>query len=117
MDAPNETSNEKEELNQFNSKNIFYELKSNYILQKIFNNLNKKKSLVIVKYNKYSQRRLNLNINDYKKCYELLYSSIEIEIIPFKERYREYKIINYEDKDKLYYHIYFDNNTEEVKRK
>ena len=85
-------------------------------MQKIFNNLNKKKSLVIVKYNKYSQRRLNLNINDYKKCYELLYSSIEIEIIPFKKRYREYKIINYEDKDKLYYHIYFDNNTEEVKR-
>ena len=111
MDAPNETSNEKEELNQVNSKNIFYKLKSNYILQTIFNNFNKKKSLEIVKYNKYNQRRLNLSINDYKE-----YSSIEIEIIPCKYRYREYKIINYEDKDKLYYHIYFDNNTEEVRR-
>ena len=62
-------------------------------MKTIFNNLNKKKSLEIIKYNKYNQQRLNININDYKR-YSELYSSIEIEIIPYKERDMYYKIIN-----------------------
>ena len=41
--------------------------------------MNKNKSLEIIKYNKKLQKRLNLNIKDYKE-YTELYSSIEIEL-------------------------------------
>ena len=37
--------------NDEKSKDIFDNLKSNYILQKIINNLSKKKKLEIIKYN------------------------------------------------------------------
>ena len=115
MDSNNKQSNEKEKINKNKLGNIFEKLKSDIILKKLFNNLKKKKLLEIIKYNKYSQQRLKLNNNDYKE-YSELYSSIEIEIIPFKIRYGNYKIINYETQNALYYHIYLDNNTEEDKR-
>ena len=121
MDEPNETSNEKEKLNQVKSTNILKNLKSDYILQKIFDNLKKMKLLIILKYNKYNQQRLNLTINLYKGYCELL-TQIVIEIIPSKEPREKYgfgyeeNVINYDDKYKKYYHIYFNNNTEEVKR-
>ena len=70
----------------------------------------KKKKLEIVKYNKKVQNRLNINIKDYKNYYE----QIEIEIIPVKEEYG--KFINIQNKDILYYHIYFNDNKEEIKR-
>ena len=107
MDAPNETSNEKEKLNQVKSTNIFKNLKSDFLLKKIFNNLKKMKSLIILKYNKYNQQRLNLSIDLYKVYCELL-TPIIIEIIPSKEPREKYgfgyeeKIINYDDKYKQY---------------
>ena len=67
--------------------------------------------LQIIKYNKIIQKRLNININDYKKYYE----TIEIEIIPIKDKYG--KFINIDENDKLYYHIYFNDNKEEIKNK
>ena len=98
-------------LNQIKSKCIFNKLRNDYFLQKTFNNLQKKKSLEIVKYNNNNKQRLNLNINDYKKYCET-YSSIEIEIIP-NDNYCDI-FINIKDEDKIYYHIYFNDKKEEV---
>jgi len=64
----------------------FRSLKSDYFLQKLFDNLERKKLLDIVKYNKYMKQRINIKINDYKE-YSEKYSSIEIEIIPKLNEY------------------------------
>ena len=75
----------------------------------------KKKKLEIVKYNKRIQNRLNLSIKDYKE-YSETFTPIEIEIIP--TNYNLYRIfININENDKLYYHIYFNDNKEEIKNK
>ena len=86
---------------------IIENIKSRYILSKIYDNMPKKKKLEIVKYNKKVQNRLNLGVKDYKE-----YSEIEIEIIPKKGKYGRF--ININENDKLYYHIYFN---EEIKNK
>ena len=78
------------------SKEFFENLKSKYILQKIFGNLLKKKLLDIIKYNKNIQKGINININDYKNFSEK-YSSIEIEIIPAVNKYGDFININKED--------------------
>ena len=90
---------------------ILENLKSDFFLEKLYDNIQKKKKLEIVKYNKTIQNRLNLSIKDYKKYYE----EIEIEIIPVKGKYGEF--INIDENDKLYYHIYFNDNKEEIKNK
>ena len=59
-------------------KNHFKNLKSDYILRNIIGLLKTKKSFEIVRYNKKLQKRLDININNYKE-YSKLYSSIEIE--------------------------------------
>ena len=92
---------------------IIDSIKSRYILSKIYNNMTIKKKLEIVKYNKKLQNRTNLSINDYKEYSET--TPIEIEIIPFKNKYD--KFINISKNDKLYYHIYFNDNKEEIKNK
>ena len=61
------------------------------------------------------QKRLNININNYKE-YSQTYSSIEIEL-----KFKENKIgkcffINVLDKEKEYFHIYFNESNEEIKR-
>ena len=89
---------------------ILENIKSRYILSKIYNNMTIKKKLEIVKYNKKVQNRLNLSVNDYKEC-----CKIEIEIIPTKGKYGEF--INIDENDKLYYHIYFNDNKKEIKNK
>ena len=103
-------------IKQKNSKVEFDNLKSDYFLIKINDIIKKNKSLEICKYNKKLQKRLNININNYKE-YSQLYSSIEIELKPTDNRYGKYgKFINISDEDKDYYHIYFDNSKEEIKR-
>ena len=89
-------------------------LKSDYFLQKLYDNMPKKKKLEIVKYNKKVQNRLNLGVKDYKE-YSETFTPIEIEIIPKKGEYD--KFINVNKKDKSYYHIYFNDNIEEIKNK
>ena len=93
---------------------ILESLKSDYFLQKLYDNMTKKKKLEIVKYNKKVQNRLDLGVKDYKE-YSETYSSIEIEIIPAKGKYGRFIYIN--KNDKLYYHIYFNDNNEEIKNK
>ena len=59
----------------------------------MFNNLHKKNSLEIVKYNKKIKGRLNLNINDYKEYCET-YSSVEIELVPIFNKFSKFININ-----------------------
>ena len=89
---------------------IIENIKSRYILLKIYDNIPKIKKLAIAKYNKKIQNLLNLSTKDYKE-----YCKIEIEIIPKKGKYG--KFININENDALYYHIYFNDNKEEIKNK
>ena len=100
-------------INQSNS--ILQNIKSNYFIEKIYDNILKKKSLEIVKYNKKIQNRINLSIKDYKE-YSEKFSSIEIEIIPCNNQYGSFINPKHSDK-KLFYHIFFNDNKEEIKNK
>jgi hypothetical protein len=86
----------------------FENIKSNYILKKVFNFLREKKLLDIVHYNKYLQKKLNKDINDFKE-----FLKIEIEIITSDDK----KFINYAEESKEYYHIYFNEEKYEKKKK
>ena len=92
---------------------ILESLKSDYFLQKLYDNMTIKKKLQIVKYDKNVQNRLDLGIKDYKE-YSETYSSIEIEI-PAKGKYGRFIYID--ENDELYYHIYFNDDKEEIKNK
>jgi len=105
MNSMNESKKEKLKTK---SKNGFENLKSNFIFKKILEYIKKNKSLEIIKYNKKLQKRLNLSINDYKECCEI---EIELKIADNKHG----KFINIPNKDKEYYHIYFNNSNEEIK--
>ena len=112
MNTSNELSKEKTESNKIESKDIFKNLKNDYFLQKLFHNLLKKKSLDIIKYNNNIKERINISIKDYKE-YSEIYSSIEIEIKPVKNKYGKFINMN---ENEIYYHIYFNDNKEEIKR-
>ena len=84
------------------------QIKNKYILKLIFNNLPIKKRLEIAQYNKNSQNRLNININDYKD-YSEIYTSIEIIIIPIKNK--SGKIFNFPyGENESFFHVYINNN-------
>ena len=112
MNSSSSLSKEKIELNKMKSKDIFKNLKSDFFIQKVFYNLLKKKSLDIIKYNNNIKKRINISIKDYKE-YSEIYSSIEIEIKPVNNKYGEFINMN---ENKIYYHIYFNDNKEEIKR-
>ena len=114
MNSEDKSINEK--LKQTESKFIFDNLKSNIILKKIFNFMRKNKSMNIMRNSKKLQKRLNLYFNDYKEQYNFsLYNSpIEIELKFVDNKYD--KFINIPDKNKEYFHIYFDYSKEEIKR-
>ena len=91
------------------SKDIFQNVKNKYILLKIFENISRRKSLDIIRYNNQIKNRINIKIKDYEES-----TLIEIEIIPVKNKYGPF--INIKKEDEKYYHIYFDDNTEEIRR-
>ena len=109
MNSSNELSKEKKE-----STDLVKNLKSKYILQNLFNYLNKKKLLDIIKYNKNIKDKIDISIKDYKEYSELIYSSIEIEIKPTSNKYGNF--ININKEEEKYFHIYFNDNKEEIKR-
>ena len=113
MNYSNALSKEKKELNKIKSKDLFKKLRSDYFLKILFNILLKKKSFDVIKYNKNIKDRINISIKDYKE-YSKIYSSIEIEIKPVNNEYD--KFININNESEMYYHIYFNNNKEEIKR-
>ena len=105
----NNKENESDKPNPITEK-----IKSDYFLQKLYDNMTKKKKLEIVKCNKRIQNRINLSVKNYKE-YSETFTPIEIEIMLSKDKYGEF--ININEEDKLYYHIYFNDNTEEIKNK
>ena len=114
MNSSSKLSKDKTESNKIESKDIFKNSKNDFFLQKLFNHLLKKTILDIIKYNKNIKERINISIQDYKE-YSEIYSSIEIEIKPTNNKHG--KFININANDKLYYHIYFNDNKEEIKNK
>ena len=99
------TSKENKKENESAKPNpIIENIKSRYILSKIYDNITKKKKLEIFKYNKRIQNRINFGVKDYKE-YSETFTTIEIEIIPTKGKYGRF--ININENDELYYHIYF----------
>ena len=115
MDSKDIINTEKkiEKLNLIKSKNKFINIKSDYFIQKLFANMQKRISLKIIKCNINIQKRLNININNYKDFSEK-FSSIELDIIPIQKEYGPFIKIN--EENKKYFHIYFNNNKEEIKR-
>ena len=80
------TEKEIEKLKLIKSKNKFVNLKSDYFIQKLFDYMEKRISLKIIKCNINIQKRLNININNYKDFSEK-FSSIELDIIPIQNEY------------------------------
>ena len=91
--------------------NSFMNIKSNFILRKIFGNLDEIKFLNIIRYNKIHQNKLNISLNNYIEG-----RKIKIDIIPQKNKFG--KFINITDNfPKNNYHIFFNNKQEEIKEK
>ena len=67
--------------NSLESNFLLNNIKSKYIIVKIFKNVQTNIFLNLIRYNKTFQKRLNKNIDDYKD-----YSKIEIEIFPEEEK-------------------------------
>ena len=107
------TRKNRKKANQIKNKDFFGDVKSKYILQKIFVCLRKKKKLDIIKHNKNIKKRININIDDYEE-YSELFSSIIIEIIPNTKECGQF--INIKKGDEKYYHIFFNDNKKEIKR-
>ena len=89
------------------------QIKSNYVLKKVYVNMIKNRTLAIIKYNKNIQKRLNVSIKDYKEWCGI-FSSIELEIIP-NQKNKYSRFININENEKSYYHIYFNDNKKEIK--
>ena len=107
------TKKEMKKLDIIKTMNKFINIKSDYFIQNLFDNIQKRISLEIIKYNINIQKRINININNYKDFSEK-YSSIELEIIRIQNKYGPF--INIKKEDKKYFHIYFNNNKEEIKK-
>ena len=100
---------------QTKTKFGFENLKSNFIFKKIFEYMQKVKILKITRFNKKLQKKLLLNINDYKEYnYQLYYSTIDIELKP--DYYLSGKFINISDENKNDFIIYFNNSNEIIRR-
>jgi len=100
-------------MKQAKINNLLESIKSKYIIQKTLDNLQRNKSLDIIKYNKNLQNRMDISINNYKDYLEI-YSLIKLEIKPVDNKHG--KFININKGDEKYYHIYFNDIKEELER-
>ena len=107
-------NNQEESRLNDNYINNWRKIKSRYILQQIFEHLNPKIFLNIIKNNKNIKNKLDIDLNDYKK-----YCEIEIEIIPTAVKFcRNGTFINFNiEEDELYYHIFYNDSEKETKEK
>ena len=113
MGSFNGSNAKKRSAQNIKSQNIFEKIKSKYILKQILDKIKEKKLLEIIKYNKKIQNKLDINLNNFKEFSEK-FSSIELELTIIKKDYN--KFINIlRDEDKVYYHIYFNDNKKEIK--
>ena len=93
------------------ASNCFGNIKSKYIIKRIFSNLKENRWLKIIKCNKIIQNKLNIDVNYYKR-----YNNIEIELIPINKEY-ENKFIKISNKEhESYIHIFFNNDKNEIKK-
>ena len=90
-------------------RGILSNIKSKIIIKEIFKNIKEIKLLKIIRHNKKLHSQLNKDINNYKK-----FSYIEIEIYLNSKENGCGKFINISNEQ--YFHIYFNNNDEEIKR-
>ena len=76
MESSDNISKENNKENERAKLNFIMEnLKSDYFLQKLYDNIPKMKKFEIVKCNKTIQNRLNLDIIDYKEYSETIYTN------------------------------------------
>ena len=89
-------------------------IRCDYILRSIITDyLAQKRYLQIAQYNKNLQKRLDISIKDYKN----FFNRIIIELTPKLVLTRNKNIfINIKDKEKSFFHIFFDNSIFEEKR-
>ena len=87
---------------------LFHKTRSPKILAMIFGLIPTERKLNIIRYNKPLQKKLGKDINDYIKED----SKIKIEIIPLRKKYGKFINIS----TSKYYHIYINDNSEEIKR-
>ena len=92
-------------------KSIFDNIKNRYILNHIFEYIPQKKCLSILKYNKVLQNKLNMGKKYYKDFFQ-----IEIKIIPVQPVTKYINTFINIHSNKSYYHIYFNDEKEEIKR-
>ena len=111
MNSNNLINNSKKELENNGIKKIIDNIKSEYILKKVFANLSKYNLLAIIKYNKKVQNIFNIELKDYQE-YSEIFSPIIIEITPVENKYGIF--INTQNAS--YIHIYVNNSKEEMKR-
>ena len=86
-----DTPNKEEEQGHsklIDSNNQLKNVKSHYIILKLFEYMTERKLLEAIRYNKSIQKRINININHYKANFETK-TSIELDIIPKKGEYGE----------------------------
>ena len=114
MENDKKPNTEKEKINHTGPLTKLDDIKSKYILQKIFYIMHKRKALQLIQYNKNSQEKLNFSIQDFNKLSKI-YSSIEIELIPVNNKYGQFINI-LKSEEKKYFHIYFNNDKNEIKR-
>ena len=96
--------------NSQNGNNIL-NVRSKFILEKIFAYLSEIRLLKVIKYNNNFKNLLKKENNDYKK-----YSNIIIEVIPFMPYDNGTKGVIDIKCDKNYCHVHFNDDTVEIKR-
>ena len=89
-------------------------IKSIFFIRRLLNILHKKRMLEVAKYNKKIQKILDISLDDYKE-YSYNFTPIEIEIKPAEVKGKFINISNKEEEK--YYHIYFNDSFEEIKKK
>ena len=89
------------------NKKILSKIKCKYLIHNIFSLLNLKKSLEIIKYNKFLQNKVDINISTYKNYFET-FSPIEIDVTISKDCSGNF--ISYEFESTEFIHVYLNND-------
>ena len=95
----------------FSKGNAFKKIRSKFILKRLLENLPTNVLLEVLRYNKRIKKIINKDIDDYKK-----YLQIIIHIIPIENEFGNFINIS-NNNERHYYHIYFNDNENEIQRK